>query len=131
MLLSVFTMTSGNFPVFLCVIGLAGFFVIPTTASGMAFAAEATFPIETSLVNGTISMVAHGVAAIVGTIMTEYVQKSQIGTLWIFVMFATLGGITTLFMTEDLRRQAYEKRKKEIQSMSSAVKLDDETNAMN
>uniref|UniRef100_A0A7S3WGU6 Major facilitator superfamily (MFS) profile domain-containing protein n=1 Tax=Strombidinopsis acuminata TaxID=141414 RepID=A0A7S3WGU6_9SPIT len=130
MLISVFTMTTGNFPLFVTVIGAAGFFVIPTTASGMAFAAEVTFPVETSLVNGTISMVAHGLAAIVGMIMTEYVQKSQVGTLWIFVMFATCGGLTTVFMTEDLRRQAYEAKKKEIQA---STLLDDETrlNQMN
>lgn len=114
MFISVFTMTTGNFPLFLAVIGSAGFFVIPTTASGMAFAAEVTFPVETSLVNGLISMIAHGIAAIVGIIMTEYVQGHQVGTLWFFVMFATCGGLTTVFMTEDLRRQAYEQKKKEL-----------------
>lgn len=73
MLSSVFILTTGNFLAFLTVMALAGFFVIPTTASGMAFAAEVTFPVESSLVNGTISMVAHGLAGIVGILMESLV----------------------------------------------------------
>jgi len=46
MILCTLTLKTGNYPLFLTLIGLGGFFIIPTTASAIAFAGEVSYPVE-------------------------------------------------------------------------------------
>eukprot|EP00352_Strombidinopsis_acuminata_P006452 CAMPEP_0176368186 /NCGR_PEP_ID=MMETSP0126-20121128/22421_1 /TAXON_ID=141414 ORGANISM="Strombidinopsis acuminatum, Strain SPMC142" /NCGR_SAMPLE_ID=MMETSP0126 /ASSEMBLY_ACC=CAM_ASM_000229 /LENGTH=127 /DNA_ID=CAMNT_0017726341 /DNA_START=688 /DNA_END=1067 /DNA_ORIENTATION=- len=56
MTLCTLTLKTGIFPLFLVLIGFAGFFIIPTTAAAIAFSGEATYPVESSMVNGLVSL---------------------------------------------------------------------------
>lgn len=104
MILATLTLKTGIFPLFLSLIGFAGFFIIPTTASALAFAGETTYPVESSMVNGLISLAGHTAAAVFGLFASWLVDESQEATLWFFVLLTFIGGILSLFMTEDLKR---------------------------
>lgn len=66
MILCTLTLKTGIFAVFCPLIGFGGFFIIPTTAAALAFAGEATYPVESSMVNGLISLAGHTAAAVIG-----------------------------------------------------------------
>lgn len=124
MVLCTLTLKTCNYPLFLILIALAGFFIIPTTAAAIAFAGETTYPVEQTMVNGLISLAGHTVAGLVGMFTVKFIgevpdhtdgepydhsQLHQQGTLWIFVGLTLIGAILTLFMDEDLRRSKAEK----------------------
>lgn len=122
MTLCALTLKTSNFPLFLTCIGLAGFFIIPTTTAAIAFTGEVTYPVESSMSNGFISLAGHTSAAVVGIFATWLLGKSQEATLWFFVLLTVIGGTLTLFMTEDLRRSKQEKIEadKEIMMMENS-----------
>ena len=109
MVLAALTLKTGIYPLFASILALAGFFIIPTTAAAIAFSGEVSYPVESSMSNGFVSLAGHTTAAIVGIFCSWLVGKSQTATLWFFVLVTLIGGILTLFMTEDLRRTKAEK----------------------
>lgn len=108
MTLCTLTLKTGIFPLFLILIGFGGFFIIPTTAGAIAFAGEATYPVESSMVNGLISLAGHTAAALFGLFAVWLVDESQEATLWFFVLLTLIGAVLSVFMTNDLRRSKAE-----------------------
>jgi len=104
-----FALKTGIYPLFLTLIAFAGFFIIPTTTAAIAFTGEVSYPVESSMSNGFISLAGHTAAGVVGVFASWLVSKSQEATVWFFVLCTVIGGIMTIFMTEDLRRTEAEK----------------------
>jgi len=113
LILSYFTLTPTFWPFALNTL-LMGFFVIPDTAICLAFAGDASYPAEQTMVNGIISLLGHGVAGIMAlpaTAITKSDPKSGI----IFVgALCLLGALPTIWVEEDLRRTKAEAMRESI-----------------
>jgi hypothetical protein len=107
-----FTLTEVFWP-FCITICFAGFFVIPDTAVCLAFAGDATYPAEQTMVNGIISLLGHGMAGILAIPASAIALKSPKWAVVFLAGLTLLGALPTLFTTEDLRRTKFEKKKRE------------------
>lgn len=107
-----FTLTEVFWP-FCVTICFAGFFVIPDTAVCLAFAGDATYPAEQTMVNGIISLLGHGMAGILAVPASAIALKSPKWAVVFLAGLTLLGALPTLFTTEDLRRTKFEKKQRE------------------
>jgi len=70
------TLKTKIYPLFLLLIGIAGFFVVAQSTAALSFAAEATFPVESAMVNGVLNLFGNSVSALVGIGLTKLTAKS-------------------------------------------------------
>ena len=83
--------------------------MIPDTAVCLAFAGEATYPAEQTMVNGIISLLGHGMAGILAFPASAIALKSPKWGVAFLAALTLCGALPTICVTSDLRRSKYEK----------------------
>jgi len=82
--------------------------VIPDTAVCLAFAGDATYPAEQTMVNGLISLMGHGMAGILAIPASKIAIDSPHGCVIFLICLTFCGALPTIWVTEDLRRTKFE-----------------------
>ena len=107
LIIAFFTLTEVFWP-FALTICFAGFFVIPDTAICLAFAGDATYPAEQTMVNGIISLLGHGMAGIFAFPATAIALKSPKWGVVFLIAVTFCGALPSIWVTQDLRRTKFE-----------------------
>jgi len=124
LVIAYFALTPVFWP-FCIVICFAGFFVIPDTAVCLAFAGDATYPAEQTMVNGIISLMGHGMAGILAFPASAITLASPKWGVVFLVCLTFCGAVPTIWVTEDLRRTKFEEGRKSFIANEEGLAEDD------
>ena len=83
---------------------MIGVVIVPIIPVGINFSAELTFPIEPTVVTGTLMMVGQLVGFVLAVVAGPLCSISKGYSIGLFAVCAIIASVCSIFIEEDLRR---------------------------